>query len=159
MKIRMMNACHRHGRLRGRRNAAFTMIEIILVVMIIMTLMAVVGPRLVGKGKQAKINATKIQMGNIKTALQEFEVNASRFPTTSEGLEALIKKPSDLDDNEWPGKYMDELPKDSWGQPFQYTCPSEHGKDYDLVSAGPNKQFGDDNDITNYSSETPDEKL
>ena len=136
----------------------FTMVEIILVVVIIMTLVAVVGPRLTGKSRQAKINTTKISMNSVKTVLQEFEVHAGRFPSTSEGLEALISKPSDLDDDEWAGPYTDKLPKDSWKMEFDYTYPSEHGMDFDLVSGGPDKQFSTDDDITNYD-DAGDESL
>jgi general secretion pathway protein G len=136
-----------------RARAGFTLVEIILVVMIIMTLVAIVGPRVVSRGKTAKVNATKIQMNSIKTALQQFEIHASRFPTSDEGLEALVKKPGDLTDDEWPDKYMDTVPKDSWHTEFQYKYPSEHGGDFDLISAGPNKKFGDEDDIANYSGE------
>ena len=133
-----------------RRRRGFTLVEIILVVVIIMTLVAVVGPRLVGKSKKAKVSATKIQMHAIKAQLQEFEINAGRFPTTSEGLKALISKPSDLNDDEWAGKYADKLPKDSWQEEFDYKYPSENGMDYDLLSSGPDRQFGSDDDIANY---------
>ena len=126
------------------------MVEIILVVVIIMTLMAVVGPRLVGKSKQARENATKIQMQSLKTALTNFEINAGRFPTTSEGLQALVERPSELDEDQWPDKYVDSLPKDSWKNEFEYTYPSEHGMDFDLVSAGPDGEFGSEDDIANY---------
>lgn len=136
----------------------FTMVEIILVVVIIMTLAAVVGPRLTGRARTAKINTTRIQMDAMKGALQGFEVSVGRFPTTSEGLEALVKRPSGLSESEWPDKFMDDLPKDAFGQPFEYKYPSEHGKDYDLISSGPDKKFGTDDDITNYSTGTEAEK-
>lgn len=138
----------------GGARRGFTMVEIILVVMIIMTLAAVIGPRLVGRAKQAKIQATKIQMGQIKTTLGQYEVKIGSFPTTEQGLEALIKCPSDVEKDEWGEKYMDDLPKDAWKKPFQYKCPSEHGKDYDLVSSGPDKRFGTADDITNYEDES-----
>jgi general secretion pathway protein G len=138
---------------RFSKRRAFTMVEIILVVVIIMTLAAVVGPRLVGKAKQAKINTTKIQMSAIKTALGSFDVAVGRLPSTSEGLEALAKRPSGLSEKEWPDKFMDEVPKDAWGQPFEYKSPSEHGKDYDLISGGPDKKIGTDDDITNFAED------
>jgi general secretion pathway protein G len=134
----------------SRRRRGFTLMEIILVMVIILTLVSIVGPKLAGKARAAKVNATKIQIANLKTALQNFEIHASRFPTTSEGLDALVKKPSDLSDEEWPDKYMDEVPMDSWGKPFEYKFPSDHGKEYDLISAGPDKQIGTADDITNF---------
>jgi len=136
---------------RGRRGG-FTMVEIILVVVIIMTLAAVVGPRLVGKSKRAKINTTKIQMSAIKTMLQEFETHSGRFPTTQEGLDALVTRPSGLTENEWPDKYVEKVPLDSFQHPFKYVCPSEHGGDYDLISPGPDGQLGTADDITNFDN-------
>ncbi|HOR29574.1 MAG TPA: type II secretion system major pseudopilin GspG [Candidatus Sumerlaeota bacterium] len=142
--------------IRRAHPRGFTLVEIILVVVIVLTLAAVVTPRLVGKSKQAKINTTKIQMNSLKTSLQNFEINAGRFPTTAEGLEALVRKPSGLSDSEWPEKYVDKVPKDAWGNPFEYTCPSEHDLDYDLVSAGPDGQFGSEDDIANYDEDGGD---
>lgn len=140
---------NRHCLSRSSRRG-FTLIEIILVVVIILTLVSVVGPKLAGQAKRAKINTTKIAIGSVKTSLLNFEIFASRFPTTSEGLEALLKKPSDLSDDEWPDNYVEKMPKDAWGRKFQYTCPSQHGLDYDLVSAGPDHNFGNEDDISNY---------
>jgi general secretion pathway protein G len=130
------------------------MIEIILVIVIIMTLAAVVGPRVVGKSQKAKVNTTRIQMNQVKMALQQFEIHATRFPTTSEGLDALMKQPSGLNDDEWPDRYMDKMPKDSWKQPFEYKYPSDHGMDFDLISAGPDKKMGTDDDIANYDDQS-----
>ena len=139
--------------LRSARRG-FTLVEIILVVVIILTLAAVVGPRLVGKAKAAKIGTTKIQMANLKASLGEFEVHAGRFPTTAEGLDALLKKPSDLSDDQWTGPYVDSTPKDGFSKPFEYKCPSDHGKDYDITSAGPDGKFGSADDITNFDEST-----
>ena len=94
---------------------AFTFIEIMLVVLIIGILMAVVVPRMVGRTKTAKVNAAKMSLQGIKTALASFEVKAGRFPTTQEGLQALVAKPSGLSDDEWDGPYLQEVPRDPWG--------------------------------------------
>jgi general secretion pathway protein G len=136
----------------------FTLVEIILVTVIILILVGIVGPRLVGKSKIAKINATQIQMHNIKSALQEFEIHASRFPTQQEGLGALIRKPQDLSENEWVGPYLEERaePKDSFHRPFKYTYPSEHGEDFDLISAGPDGNYGTEDDISLYKEQEGD---
>lgn len=135
---------------RSRAHRGFTMIEILLVIVIIMTLAAVVGPRVVGKSQAARINATKISMQGVKTNLINFELNAGRFPTSSEGLEALIRKPSGLSDEEWPDKYVDSLPRDAWNEPFEYKYPSEHGMDFDLTSKGPDKKLGTEDDVNNW---------
>lgn len=133
----------------GRRG--FTLVEIILVVAIIMTLVGLVGPKLAQRARRAKINATKIEInGNIKTALGQFEVNVGRFPTTAEGLAALVERPSDIPESTWQDPYMETVPKDAWGKEFRYVCPSEKkGKDFDLVSAGPDGKFDSTDDITN----------
>lgn len=135
---------------RGSRRG-FTLIEIILVVVIIMTLMAVVGPKLTGQGKKQKINITKIQINSLKQSLQNFETQMSRFPTTQEGLQALITKPGSIDKDEWPGQLLEKMPKDGFGSEFKYTFPSEHGMDYDIVSPGPDKKLGTPDDIANYN--------
>lgn len=136
----------------GSRRAGFTLMEIMLVMVIILILVSIVGPRLAGQANKAKINAAKIQIASLKAALVNFDVHAGRFPTSQEGLDALVKKPSDLSDDEWPDKYLseDDVPADPWGKPYVYKCPSDHGKDFDIISGGPDKTIGNDDDITNF---------
>lgn len=130
-------------------NRGFTFIEIMLVVLIIGILTAVVVPRMAGQTDKARATSTKAQMESLKTALQQFELRAGRFPTTQEGLEALVKKPSDLTDDEWD-KTMDSVPVDAWKQEFVYKSPGDDGRDFDLVSKGKDKQENTDDDITSY---------
>jgi general secretion pathway protein G len=132
------------------RCTGFTLIEIMLVVVIIGILMAVVVPRMAGQSGRAKNKACAASIQGISTALATFEVRASRFPTTQEGLQALITKPSDLDEDEWAGPYLRELPRDPWKQEFIYKCPGEVNKDFDLVSKGKDKTEGTEDDITNF---------
>lgn len=134
------------------KRRAFTFIEIMLVVLIIGILMGIVVPRMVGQTRGAKIKACKASIHGISQALSQFEVNAGRFPTTQEGLQALVTKPSGLSDDEWAGPYLNEIPKDPWGQEFIYRSPGEHNADFDLVSKGPDKQENTPDDITNYST-------
>ena len=135
-----------------RSTRAFTFIEIMLVVLIIGILMGVVVPRMVGQTKSAKIRACKASIRNIGVALSAFEVRAGRFPTTQEGLQALVTKPSGLSDDEWEGPYLNEMPKDPWGQEFIYRSPGEHNADYDLISKGPDKQENTPDDIANFAT-------
>ncbi len=137
-----------HSRSRG-----FTFIEIMLVVLIIGILTAVVVPRMVGQSDKARVSATRAQMEALKTALQAFEVRAGRFPTTQEGLPALVSKPTGLTDDEWE-KVMNEVPRDAWKQEFTYKCPGEDGRDYDLISKGKDKQENTADDITNFSKDS-----
>lgn len=136
-----------------RRRSGFTFLEIMLVVVIIGILAATVMPRLVGKTGQAKVNATQASMESVKTALHAYEMDNDGFPSTSEGLAALITRPSSVSEEQYAeGGYISDkkLPRDAWGREFQYAHPSEHGMDFDLVSAGKDGQFGTEDDISNY---------
>lgn len=124
----------------------FTLIELLLVMVILAVLAAVVVPKFVGRGEEAKVSATKAQIALIKTSLDLFEHDNDRYPTTEEGLKALSEKPSDLAN--WHS-YMDNIPTDGWGNPFTYRSPGEGGKSYDIVSFGPDGHEGGNDDITN----------
>jgi len=138
----------------ARARRGFTFIEIMLVVVIIGILMAVAVPQMTGRSRKASINATKQSITNIGTALSMFEAVAGRFPTTEEGLQALVTKPSGLSDHEWDGPYLRELPLDAWRQPFIYRSPGENNSDYDLISKGFDKQENTPDDITNAPSQS-----
>ena len=126
----------------------FTLIELLLVMVILAVLAALVVPRLAGRGEEAKIKAARVQIGNFKTALEMFEKDCSRYPTTSEGLQALVLQPGDI--KGWK-KCMDEVPNDPWDHPYKYTCPGQNNSDgFDILSAGPDGQEGTEDDITNW---------
>lgn len=132
-----------------RQRQGFTLIEIMLVVVIIGILAAVIGPRMAGKTKGAKVSATRQSIKALETTLGMFEIQAGRFPTTEEGLNALLEKPGDLSDEEWDGPYVKEFPKDAFGEEFIYRSPGEINSDYDLISKGFDKKEGSEDDITN----------
>ena len=140
----------RGGRLGGA--SGFTFLEIMLVVVIIGILMSFVGPSLVGRTQKARIAAAKQQIVGIKTALKMFEMETGRFPSSEEGLKALVSKPSGLDETEWGGPYIEDgvIPKDPWSEEYQYAFPGDHGTYYDLWSSGPDKSSGSDEDITSW---------
>lgn len=137
----------------NRRRNGFTLIELLLVLMILVLLATLVVPRFVGQSADAKVKASVAQIGMFKTALNMFNTNVGRFPTTEEGLNALIEQPSDA--SGWKGPYLDsrKLPKDPWGNQYQYAYPASHSNDYDLWSNGPDKQSGTQDDVTNWSDE------
>lgn len=137
------------------RRRGFTLMEIILVVVIIMTLMAIVGPNIIHHADKQKENITRIQIGTIRQTLTNFYTQANRYPTTQEGLQALVTKPSGLSDKEWPGQLMETLPKDAYKHEFKYVFPSEHGMSYDVISAGPDGKFGTPDDIANFDDRKP----
>jgi general secretion pathway protein G len=131
----------------------FTLVEILLVVIIIGILAAIVVPRLAGKTQRARMGAAKMTIQSVATSLESFELDLGRYPTTEEGIEALIVRPSGLaTEDEWHGPYLKELPLDAWNRPLIYKFPSDRGVDYDLVSVGPDGQEGTEDDVRNVRS-------
>lgn len=114
----------------------FTLIELMLVVIIIGALVAMVMPRLSGRGEQARVAASKADIqANIATALKLYELDNGNFPTTEEGLNALMNKPVSAPN--WNGPYLEKKPIDQWGREYKYKSPGEHRLgDYDLYSLG-----------------------
>ena len=143
MKIRMI-----------RRYAAqgFTLIELLLVLVILTALAAVVVPKFVGRGKQAKIVQAKSDIAALGVSLGAFEVDNGRYPTSAEGLGALSTAPGGL--TNWHGPYIERaVVNDPWGNPYVYACPGAHNTDgYDLHSFGPNGQDGAEDNIDNWSA-------
>lgn len=126
---------------------AFTLIEILLVVVIISALAAMVLPRLTGRSEQARIATAKVDItSNIATALKLYELDNGFFPSTEQGLDALMKKPSSSPmPAAWNGPYTERPAIDPWGRPYVYKCPGTHNPDYDLYSDGPNESDEKDN--------------
>ena len=134
--------------IRRHTRRAFTLIELLLVLVILAVLAAVVVPRLTGRVEGAKRSGTIADISNIKTALGIFETDNGRFPTTEEGLEALMSCPNADLQGTWRGPYLEKLPLDKWQTAYIYECPgTDDPYSYDLSSAGPNKIPGDDDDI------------
>jgi general secretion pathway protein G len=143
-----MNALYLPKRTKtGRR--AFTLIELLLVLVIIAVLAAVVVPKLVGRSEDAKKKATVASIAGIKLALDAFEVDNSRYPTTAEGLMALVDQPAGL--TNWHGPYVErqQIEKDAWDHPFVYRYPGTRNPNgFDVSSMGPDGQESAD-DIGN----------
>jgi len=121
----------------------FTMIELMVVMIILGLLAALVAPRMFGKLGKAKTNAAYTQIELFGTALDSFRLDVGRYPTSPEGLEALVNPPSGAD--EWNGPYLKklEIPLDPWNNPYIYESPGNHG-DYDLYSYGADGTEGGD---------------
>ena len=137
------------GKLLNRRG--FTLIEIMLVVIIILALAAMVVPRMSGRSEQAKKAIAKADIeSHISTALKLYELDNGGFPTTAQGLDALLKEPkSSPAATNWNGPYLEKKPIDPWGNPYIYKSPGEHRRDYDLSSKGKDIN-SDDDDIVNW---------
>jgi general secretion pathway protein G len=134
-----------------RNRDGFTLIEIMLVITIIGILAAVVIPRLTGRGEEARVNATKLQVENVCSALDSFELDTGRYPTTDEGLNALRVEPTNI--KKWKGPYLKkDITNDAWGHLYIYRCPGVHSKDYDLMSCGFDGVEGGSDDITSWEN-------
>ena len=135
-----------------RNRAGFTLIELMLVIVIIGALAAMVVPRLVGRSEEARMGVAKTDIrANIATALKLYELDNGRFPTTEQGLQGLMSKPTSppVPDN-WKGPYIEQEPLDPWKRPYVYRYPGAHPpRDYDLLSVGPDGTESKD-DITNW---------
>lgn len=133
----------------GRRSSAqmaqrgFTLIEIMVVVVIMGILAALVVPKLMGRTDDARIIAARQDIATIMQGLKLYRLDNQRYPTTEQGLQALITKPiSGPDANGWKtGGYLDKLPKDPWGGPYQYLSPGIKGE-IDVFSLGADGQVG-----------------
>lgn len=130
---------------------AFTLIEIMLVVIIIAALSAMVVPRLVGRSDQAKVKVAHTDIdAHLKTALKLYELDNGVFPTSNQGLKALRTKPTSSPiASGWNGPYIEKEPTDPWGSPYVYIFPGKHGPDYDLYSKGKDL-YSDQDDITSW---------
>jgi general secretion pathway protein G len=118
------------------RESGMTLIEILVVLVLIGVVMGIVGTKFLGQGEKAKADATKIQINQIGNSLDLFKLEIGRYPTTSEGLQALITAPSGAAN--WNGPYWRDaqVPKDPWGHDYKYAAPGTHGTAYDIMSYG-----------------------
>jgi general secretion pathway protein G len=134
--------------------AAFTLIELLLVLVILGVLAGVIVPKLAGQGEKSRIKATMASVSSLKTALNHFELDAGRYPTNDEGLNVLIQRPNSSDVKEWHGPYLDGSSlKDSWGNPFVYQNPGTHNPDgFDVYSWGADQREGTADDIGNWEA-------
>jgi general secretion pathway protein G len=119
-----------------------------LVVIIIGVLAAMIIPRLAGRSEEARKGVAKADIDlNIATALKLYELDSGSFPTTEEGLNALMSAPSSA--KNWKGPYLEKKPIDPWGKEYQYKSPGDHRTDYDLYSLGKDGVESDD-DVANW---------
>lgn len=135
---------------RRGRASAFSLIELLLVLVILAVLAALVIPKFTGRSEQARRTAAQTQISGFSARLSEFEIDTGRYPTTEEGLNALVERPSNVPEGSWAG-YLERIPKDPWGNAYQYEQPGRHNeRSFDVSSAGPDGRHGTDDDITNW---------
>ena len=118
------------------RERGMTLIEILVVLVLIGIVLGIVGGNFIGKGEKAKADAAKIEIGQIGQTLDLYKLEIGRYPTTQEGMQALISAPAGVAN--WNGPYWKKssVPKDPWGNEYRYLQPGTKGGAYDLCSLG-----------------------
>jgi general secretion pathway protein G len=154
----MSNGFTRGAALRRRSGSesGFTLIEIMVVVVILGILAALVAPNVISRIDDAQINRAKQDIRAIESALQLYRLDNFRYPTTDQGLEALVNQPADPTIRNWrQGGYLDKVPVDPWGTPYQYVYPGQSGVgEFDVFTLGADNQNGGDGingDIGNWT--------
>lgn len=161
--IRIMSTVvSRPSDLRARCNSkwdqGFTLIELLVVVVIIGLLAGLVAPRYFGQVGKSEVNVARAQIDALGKALDQYRLDVGSYPTTDQGLQALVTQPDGVD--RWQGPYLQkQVPYDPWGRPYLYKAPGEHGE-YDLASYGADGKpggTGENVDIKSWES-TPTAK-
>lgn len=120
-----------------RDTSAFTLVEIMVVVIILGILAATIIPQFMGTTQDAKISAAKSQVAELESAVERYYVQMDRYPTADEGLKVLVDAPSNDDDKKWRGPYIKQLRDDPWGHAYQYAYPgTHHPTSFDIWSSG-----------------------
>jgi len=131
------------GGFSKRMGGRFTLVELMVVVVILGVLGTIIMPRIMDRPEQARVSAARAQIRNLESALRMFRLDVGRYPTSSEGLRALVSDPGA---DGWDGPYLEHgrLPQDPWNRDFVYMSPGRDGRDYDLLSYGRDGESGGD---------------
>jgi general secretion pathway protein G len=128
------------------KRRGFTLVEIMVVLAILGLLVSVALPRFAGRTEEARVHTAKLQIENFSAALDAFEFDCGRYPTSDEGMDALRTEPSGI--SGWKGPYLKKaIPLDPWKQAYNYISPGFKSVDYDVSSSGPDRISGNDDDI------------
>jgi general secretion pathway protein G len=130
-----------HTTLRRAAQAGFTLIELMVVLVIIGVLAALIVPNVLERADDARVTAARTDVNNLMQALKLYRLDNQRFPTTEQGLQALINKPSSEPVPQNWKPYLEKLPNDPWGRPYQYLNPGVKGE-VDVMSYGADGQPG-----------------
>ena len=139
------------SRSRPSPRRGFSLIELLLVLVILSMLSGLVIFNVAGRAEKAKKTGAKADISSIETELDAYNVDNGAYPTSDEGLQALITAPGSA--KSWQGPYLKRgIPKDPWGNPYEYRCPGQHNTTgFDLFSHGPNGQDAGGDEINNWA--------
>ena len=144
----MFSSVAAHGR---NRNGGFTLLELLVVLVILGLLAGYVAPKYFSQVGKSEVKVARAQIDGLEKALEQYRIDIGHFPSTEQGLAALMVKPAD--EARWDGPYLKKaVPNDPWGKPYQYRMPGEHGE-LDMFSFGRDGQPGGtgvDADIVNW---------
>lgn len=132
--------------------AGFTLVELLVVLVILVLLASLVGPRVVGYLGTSRVKTAKVQIESLGSAIELYRIDNGRYPSTDEGLRALVQAPAGADG--WKGPYLTkkDVPNDPWNRPYHYRSPGQHGP-FDIFSLGADNQVGgtgENEDITSW---------
>ena len=146
-------------RVQRQGRGGFTLVEMLVVLAILVLLISMVGPRILGSKQKADISAAKTQIGMLMSALELYIVDMKVYPDTEVGLKAMLEDPSTEEEekSKWDGPYIkkSEIPKDPWGNEYQYEFPGTHTKrkDPEIWSKGPDGQDNTEDDVVSWDGE------
>jgi general secretion pathway protein G len=141
------------------RQRGFTLIEIMVVVVILAVLGALVVPKILENVDKARVTRAQSDIRAIQTALDVYRLDNVKYPTTEQGLQALVKQPADPTiTNYRSGGYLGSLPKDPWNRPYKYASPGTDGRDYDITSFGRDGQPGGEGYDADISTSTLEQR-
>ncbi|WP_456401657.1 type II secretion system major pseudopilin GspG [Persephonella sp.] len=130
-----------------KKERGFTLLELLVVIVILSLIAALVIPKITGRVDEAKIDTTKVQLKELKRTLEMYKLDNGMYPTTEQGLKALVEKPKIPPEPKKWKQYLDTLPKDAWGNDFVYISPAEKHP-FELKSKGPDGELGTEDDIS-----------
>ena len=146
-----MNEIMKHGDAM-RRQRGFSLLELLVVLLLLGAFAGIFAPKIFGQAEKAKRNAAKLEIDQIGQGLDLFKLEIGRYPTTQEGLQALVTAPSGVAN--WNGPYLkrSSVPKDPWSTEYKYVSPGEQSRPYDIISFGADQKEGGDGDNKDITS-------
>ena len=141
-------------KMTSRTSQGFSLIEVMVVLLIIGIMASMVAPQILGIQEEAQLKKAAVDIQQLESALEMYKLKSNTFPTTEQGLDALVSAPNiDPVPRNYPeGGFIKRLPEDPWGNPYQLLSPGEMGK-IDIFSMGPDGEVGTEDDIGNWDEE------